>query len=129
MLYVAENSRGVFALRSYTGASRVISGNIIINNLISGISFYHYWKHRISEKIPNISYVQIIQTEINEITVKILPDKKYSDKDEKIIINEMYKLVGNMKISFKYINKRPIEQKWRFTISKLSNNEILKYLG
>lgn len=97
-------------------------------SLISGISFYHYWKHRISEKIPNISYVQIIQPEINKITIKILPNKKYSDNDEKVIINEMYKLVGNMKISFEYINKRPIDKKWRFTISKIPEYEINKYI-
>lgn len=93
-------------------------------SLISGISFYHYWKHRISEKIPNVLFVQIIQPKIDEIIVKILPSKSYSKRDEDTIIRELKKFVGNLKISFEYINKRPDGQKWRFTISKISDNEV-----
>ncbi len=97
-------------------------------SIISGISFYHYWKHIISEKIPNISYIQLIQPKIDEIIVKIIPDKKYNQNEEKTIINELKKFIGNLKISFKYITKREDAQKWRFTVSNLSSKEIIKYL-
>ena len=95
-------------------------------SLVSGISFYHYWKHEISEKIPNVSYVQVIQPKLNEIIVKILPNKNYSERDEKIISNELSKFIGHQNISFKYIDKRPDGEKWRFTVSKLSSNQIKK---
>jgi len=97
-------------------------------SLISGISFYHYWKHRISEKIPNLSFVQIIQPKIDEIIVKILPTKLFSKKDEFLIIQELNKFVGNLDISFEYINERPFGEKWRFTISKISDTEIKSLL-
>ena len=90
-------------------------------SLISGISFYHYWKHRISEKIPTVLYVQIIQPNIEEIIVKIFPDKSYSKDDEKIIVQELKKFVGNLEISFEYLKEIPYGNKWRFTISKISD--------
>lgn len=97
-------------------------------SLISGISFYHYWKHRISEKVPNISFVQIIQPKIDEIIVRILPGKNYSNNEERIIIQELNKFVGNLNLSFEYINERPFGEKWRFTISKISNETIKKLM-
>ena len=97
-------------------------------SLISGISFYHYWKHRISEKIPNLSFVQIIQPKIDEIIVRIFPTKLFSKKDEFLIIQELNKFVGNLDISFEYINEKPFGEKWRFTISKISDTEIKSLL-
>lgn len=94
-------------------------------SVISGISFYHYWKHRIGEKVKNIRYSQIIQPKIDEIIVIVLPEKAYSKTDENLILKELKILLGNLNINFKYIDKKPDDQKWRFTISKLSNTEVL----
>ena len=118
----------------YTKKLKSIQGRILDQiitedkSLISGISFYHYWKHRIIEKIPNISYVQIVQPKLKELIITILPNRLYSKKDEKKIVEELKNLVGKLKFSFEYINKRPNGQKWRFTISKISDKEIKKLL-
>ena len=72
--------------------------------------------------------MQIIQPKIDEIIVRILLDKYYSIKDEIIIIKELNEFVGNLNFSFEYINERPFGEKWRFTISKISNETIKKLM-
>ncbi|MHA1394586.1 MAG: phenylacetate--CoA ligase family protein [Promethearchaeota archaeon] len=114
----------------YTKKLKSIEGRILDQIItedkgrIPGISFYHYWKHRISEYVPNITYVQIIQPKINELIVKLIPNKNYSKRTEEVILKELKKLVGNLNISFEYLNERPKDLKWRFTISKIPKHYI-----
>lgn len=98
--------------------------------LISGISFYHYWKHRISDKIPEVSFVQIIQPKIDEIVVKLLieNEKKSSKHVEDAIVTELNNFIGNMDISFDYLEEQPFGQRWRFTISKIPLQKIEQLL-
>ena len=96
--------------------------------LISGIAFYHYWKHRISHKILNLSYIRIVQPKVDQIIVKIVPDISFTYKEEEIIKNKLFNLLGNLKIYFDYIKEKPNDEKWRFTISEIPSDKIKRFL-
>ncbi len=94
-------------------------------NLISGTSFEHYWKHRISYYTPNVEYVHIIQESRNRLIIEIVKKEAYSNEEAQVILRELKFLLGSqMEIEFKDLDSIPIGRKWRFTESELDTRLI-----
>ncbi|MGR3303154.1 MAG: phenylacetate--CoA ligase family protein [Candidatus Scalindua sp.] len=74
------------------------------------------------KNIGNIAEAQIVQENIDSITVNIVKESKYSEKDAKKITDELQKRVGTkIKISLSYIKKIPRTSsgKFKFVISRI----------
>jgi len=88
------------------------------NNIkISPSSMVHFWKYRIAGQLQDIIFSQIIQYSEKRITILLVGPK--NTYNEKMIESEMKKLLGDMDISFEYLDRIPSGEKWRFTISKI----------
>ncbi len=75
----------------------------------------------------NIRESQIIQEDIAKITVRIVPTKDYSGRDEEMLLKEMRGRLGErMKIEFEYLDRIPRSSsgKFRAVISKIEHVHI-----
>jgi phenylacetate-CoA ligase len=108
--------RGLLLIKEIIGRQAdIIEG---INGVkIAPSSFVHFWKYRIAERLSNISYAQIIQRKKATIKVRLVGEKR--EENEKIIIEQLHILLGNMQIEFEYLYQIPTGQKWRFTVSEI----------
>lgn len=116
--------RGLETIYSLEGR---LSDSIITpdGKIFTGMSFEHFWKHKINPYIPNIEYVHIIQKSKNNILIEMVQKKPYQNEDQNFILNELKILLGSdINIDFKNIDKIPVRTKWRFTESKLNINLI-----
>ena len=93
--------------------------------IISGTSFVHYWKHRISPHTPNVDYVHIIQKSKKRLLIEMVKKERYSNEETQTILRELKLLLGSeIEIGFKDLDSIPIGRKWRFTESELDTSLI-----
>jgi phenylacetate-CoA ligase len=90
--------------------------------IVSPISFYHYWKHKI-DKILNkeVSFYQVIQKKDFNFVVRVLKEKDI--EDEKTIIKNLKDLLGDINVEFEYLDKVPTGQKWRTTVREVNGSK------
>jgi len=74
------------------------------------------------KKLHGIKQCQIIQEDLDNLTIKMVKGKEYSKKEIDYFLAEIKKFVGNMNIKVVYVDTIPKERsgKFRFTISKVS---------
>jgi len=82
-------------------------------------SFVHFWKYRIAEYLHGVNYIQIVQTAKDFIVIRLVGKKSLAN--EKIIVEQVRQLLGNMRIEFEYLSEVPTGQKWRFTVSEITS--------
>lgn len=73
--------------------------------------------------IEGIKQVQLVQEKINQLKVKLVKDKGFTDDSAKYLLNNIGKHVGKkVEIEIQYVSEIPKELsgKYRFTISKVS---------
>lgn len=88
--------------------------------LLSGMSFEHYWKHRIGPYTPNVDYVHIIQKSKRRLLVEMVRRDDYSNEETQTILRELKELLGSeIEIEFRNLDSIPIRRKWSFTESEL----------
>ncbi len=95
-------------------------------SLVSGTTFYHYYKRIVAERAPHADSIQMVQPAPGKLVIQILPGEKFTKDEEKIIHDEVKKFVGDMDIEIEYLDKSFNPRKWRFMISKLNIDDILK---
>jgi phenylacetate-CoA ligase len=79
----------------------------------------------------NVREAQIYQETIDEVVLRIVKTENYDQKDEKEILSEAKKRLGSaVKIRFNYVEEieRTKNGKFRFVISKINQNELLRSL-
>jgi phenylacetate-CoA ligase len=111
--------RGLPLVRSLEGR---ISDSIVASDgrLITGASFEHYWKVRITRHTPDIDYVHVIQQSNRNLLIQIVKKKGYSEKETQVILRELNTLLGyEIEIKFEELDSVPIRRKWRFSESEL----------
>ena len=112
--------RGLPVIRSLEGR---VSDTIITpdGKLLSGMSFEHYWKHRISPYTPNVDYVHVIQKSKRKFLIEMVKNEHYSIEETQTILRELKGLLGpDIEVEFKDLDSIPIGRKWRFTESELN---------
>jgi phenylacetate-CoA ligase len=81
-------------------------------------AFVHFWKYRVTEYLPNVSYAQIIQKRESIIQVRLVGAKE--QESERLITEQLRLLLGDMQVKFEYLPQIPTGQRWRFTVSEIS---------
>jgi len=77
----------------------------------------------------NVKEAQLIQKEVDELVIRIVPDANYSDSDEiKILKEARLRLGSSINIRIEYVDKieRGKNGKFRFVISEIINSGRLK---
>ena len=113
-------ARGLSIIQSLEGR---VSDTIITpdGKLLSGMSFEHYWKHRISPYTPNVDYVHIIQKSKRRLVIEMVKNEHYSDEETQTILRELKVLLGpEIEVELKDLDSIPVGEKWRFTESELN---------
>jgi phenylacetate-CoA ligase len=75
---------------------------------------------------------QIFQDRIDEVILRIVKDEKFSKEDENELLKEtILRLGSSIKINFEYVKtiERTQNGKYRFIVSKLNQEELLKNLS
>jgi phenylacetate-CoA ligase len=107
-------------------------GGIIIEEIIGRVEDYvvtpdgryigrldHIFKDSV-----NVREAQLVQKDVNELLIRIVPEKSYSSEDEKKIFDEVkLRLGSSMRIRIEYVDKIEREKngKFRFVINELLN--------
>lgn len=79
----------------------------------------------------NVKEAQIIQYDINEIIIKIVPEPAFGKKDKEDILNKARQKMGNeIKIQFDYVDKIPRTKnaKYRFIVSNIPKKKLFEQL-
>lgn len=77
--------------------------------------------------VSNIIEAQIVQNNFDELTVRVVKGKHYSDKDEALMLNSLKKRLGeNINIKFEYMDGIPRTKngKLRLVISELNKEHF-----
>jgi phenylacetate-CoA ligase len=76
----------------------------------------------IFKDLVNIKEAQIVQKKLDEITLSIVKNSKYTSEDEKMLRNEALKRLNGIKINIEYTDKIPRSKagKLRFVVSELN---------
>ena len=80
--------------------------------------------------VPDIKLGQIVQESIDQLTIKIVKSKDYSDSNELMLLNYARRFVGDkMNIRFQYVTKEEIKEpngnKFR-TVTSLLSKDLIK---
>lgn len=91
--------------------------------VVSGTSFEHYWKHRISPHTPNIDYVHIVQISKRKLLIEMVKKELFSDVEMQTILRELRILLGSeIEIEFRNLDSIPVVRKSRFTESEVDTS-------
>jgi len=81
----------------------------------------------ILKDIDNVKNAQIVQNKIEEISIKIVKEKKYSNVDErKILKNAKFRLGSDLKINFEYVDNIQFTfgSKYKFINSNINKKKL-----
>ena len=72
--------------------------------------------------IPGIGQMQLIQDTVDLITMKVVPDERWSEESRARIIERMTGLLGETEVVVELVTEIPVSPsgKYPFTISKVS---------
>ncbi len=84
--------------------------------LIHGEYFSHAFYH-----MPGIKQFQLIQKQLDEISIRVVPSKHYSDADERKIRQSIIEALGEVSVAIHEVDEIPPSSsgKYRFAISEL----------
>jgi len=71
------------------------------------------------EYIEGVDAFQVVQEEMDRLTIKIVKNDKFKEKDKEYIKNKIKEHVGDINIEFEFLEKIPLKNKRRFVISKV----------
>jgi len=80
------------------------------------------------EFIENIKQCQLVQNKRDELIINIVKSDRYEDKDDKFMLNEVRKRIGNeMKVTVNFVDAIPRTKagKLRFVVSKVKLEDVL----
>lgn len=71
------------------------------------------------EYIEGVDAFQVVQEEMDRLTIKIVKNNKFKEKDKEYIKNKIREHAGDINIEFEFLEKIPSKNKRRFVISKV----------